>query len=130
MASDNLAFQLPAALRHEALAPCPVQELVHALKRRADTRDIEVNSRFDALTDEVHALSAEVRELALDLRTSVKRSEALNVEMGLQLKRYAEYTDRNLKQDERGAALEKRLTSLVAALHKVAGSRTKGKAKK
>jgi|WetSurMetagenome_2_1015567.scaffolds.fasta_scaffold114335_2 hypothetical protein len=117
MSSTNpLDFRLPASMRHDS---CPVQARVLALE-----------GRMDAITDEVRSLSTEVRDLALDLRTSIKRSEALSIEMGSQLKRYAEYTDRNLKQDERGAALEQRLLELVGALREMASPGSKRKAKK
>jgi hypothetical protein len=120
-APEPLFYKRPSPdIAHDG--SCPIQARVLALE-----------GRMDAMSDEVHSLSAEVRELAVDLRSSVKRSEALNVEMGSQLKRYADYTDRNLKQDERGAALEKRLTDLVVALRKMAGAsrskNTKGRSK-
>jgi hypothetical protein len=116
-----LALALP---RHDA---CPVQSRVLALE-----------GRMDALADEMHTLAAEVRELSEDLKVSIarseattKRTEALNVEMGMQLKRYAEYTERNCKQDERGVALEQRLEKLIDVLgEQMRSNAGKGKARK
>jgi small-conductance mechanosensitive channel len=130
--SDNglpMVMKLPST--HDA---CPAQARVTALE-----------AWRDAITDEVHVLTAEVRMLSQELKTSIqrnettaqrseaniKRSEAINIEMGTHLKRYAEYTERNCKQDERGLAIENRLLELIDTLREQVKSNSgRGKARK
>lgn len=98
---------------------CPVQARVLALE-----------GRVDVVTDRLDQQDAMVRELSAELKVTVDRNRALNVEMGTQLQRYAEYTERNCKQDERSLALEQRLTELIETLREqVKQNGGRGKAK-
>jgi regulator of replication initiation timing len=58
-------------------------------------RTLALEGRMDIVEDEVHTTSAEVKSLSLDIKAMVERSSSMNVEMGTQLKRMAEYTCRN-----------------------------------
>jgi len=86
---------------------------------QAIVRVAAVESRLDALTDEVHGISAEVSrfaESAADFKASLARTEALNVEIGLQLKRFAEFAERNQRHAERSSDLDGKLTEVIVAL--------------
>jgi regulator of replication initiation timing len=59
-----------------------------------------LEGKVENIETTVGNLSAEVSELSIALKETVDRSESLNIEMGKQLQRFAELTDKNIKRTE------------------------------
>lgn len=107
--------------------PIPPVPLIMNLPSSSQARDIcpmharmvTVEGRLDALSDEVRSIAAEMTrfsESATDLKASLARTEALNIEMGIQLKRFAEYADRSQRTSDRHADIDDKLTEVIVAL--------------
>ena len=85
-----LLMNLPDPSPRTAHDGCPALVRLAAVEGRQDATD----SRLDALSDEVRSISAEVArfsDAAADFKASLARTEALNIEIGLQLKRFSEF---------------------------------------
>jgi len=108
---NPLLFKLPA-VSHDA---CPVQARVSALEAERDATQDEIRALRCAV-DEVLGLRRSVESLTIDVKAILARDDAFRQEMALQLKRYAEYTDRNVLMDKRFEATTRRLEVLFSGM--------------